>query len=254
MIQAIDLTKQFGKLAAVDHLNLHIKAGEFFCFVGPNGAGKTTTIKMLTGLVRPTSGRALLGGHDIQLSPIEAKKLISFVPDSAYLYDKLSPVEFISFVGQLYDMKPADIRRGTAELIERFGLQEVHNHLIGGLSHGTRQRVAIAAALLHDPKIFIIDEPLVGLDPRSARMVKDTLKERSLRGCTIFLSTHLLSVAEELADRIGIISHGKLIALGSLDDLRKRHGKSGQLEQLFLELTEEEAAERAAELAGAARK
>ena len=249
MIQAVELTKQFGKLNAVDRLNLHIKAGEFFCFLGPNGAGKTTTIKMLTGLVRPTSGKALLGGFDIQVNPVEAKKLISFVPDSAYLYDKLSPVEFIAFVGQLYDMKPAAIRTGTAELIEKFNLQEVHNHLIGGLSHGTRQRVAIAAALLHDPKVFIIDEPLVGLDPRSARMVKDTLKERSRRGCTVFLSTHLLSVAEELADRIGIISHGKLIALGSLEELRKHHGKSGQLEQLFLELTEEEAAERAAEMA-----
>ncbi len=248
MIQALDLTKNFGKLKAVDRLNLEIKAGEFFCFLGPNGAGKTTTIKMFTGLVRPTSGRALLGGYDIQTNPVEAKKLTSFVPDSPFLYDKLSPVEFMTFVGQIYDMEAGAIRRGVAEWIEKFGLQEVHNQLIGGLSHGTRQRVAIAAALLHDPKIFIIDEPLVGLDPRSARLVKDTLKQRSLKGCTVFLSTHLLSVAEELADRIGIISHGKLIALGSLDEIRKHHGKIGQLEELFLELTEEEAAERAAAL------
>jgi ABC-2 type transport system ATP-binding protein len=249
MIQAIDLTKTFGKLIAVERLNIEIKAGEFFCFLGPNGAGKTTTIKMLTGLLRPTSGRALLGGHDIQANPVEAKKLISFVPDSPFLYDKLSPVEFMNFVGQLYDMDPAAIWSHVPELIEQFNLQEVHNHLIGGLSHGTRQRVAIAAALLHDPKIFIIDEPLVGLDPKSARMVKDTIKQRSRDGCTVLMSTHLLSVAEELADRIGIISHGKLIALGSLDEVRKHHGKNGQLEELFLELTAEEAAERAAALA-----
>jgi ABC-2 type transport system ATP-binding protein len=156
----------------------------------------------------------------------------------------------MTFVGQLYNMEPAAIRRGVAEWIEKFGLEEVHNQLIGGLSHGTRQRVAIAAALLHDPKIFVIDEPMVGLDPRSSRLVKDILKQRARNGGTIFLSTHLLSIAEELADRIGIISRGKLIALGSLDDLRKQHGKNGQLEELFLELTEEEAAERAAALAG----
>lgn len=248
MIQAIDLIKTFGKLIAVERLNLEIKAGEFFCFLGPNGAGKTTTIKMLTGLLRPTSGRALLGGHDIQTHPVEAKKLISFVPDSPFLYDKLSPVEFMNFVGQLYNMDPSSIQRRVPELVEQFNLQEVHNHLIGSLSHGTRQRVAIAAALLHDPKVFIIDEPLVGLDPKSARMVKDTLKQRSRDGCTIFLSTHLLSVAEELADRIGIISHGRLIALGSLDEIRKHHGKNGQLEELYLELTAAEAEERAAAL------
>jgi ABC-2 type transport system ATP-binding protein len=245
MLQAVGLTKTFGRLVAVDHLNLEIQAGEFFCFLGPNGAGKTTTLKMFTGLVRPTSGQAVVGGFDIQTHPVEAKRLISFVPDSPFLYDKLSPVEFMTFIGQLYDMPPDSIRRGVAELIERFGLQEVHNQMIGGLSHGTRQRVAIAAALLHNPKVFVIDEPLVGLDPRSARMVKDTLKRRSRDGCTVFLSTHLLSVAEELADRIGIISHGRLIACGSMDDLRRQHGKIGQLEEMFLELTEEEAAERA---------
>jgi len=250
MLQAIDLTKKFGRLTAVDALNFEIKAGEFFCFLGPNGAGKTTTIKMFTGLVRPTSGRALVGGHDIQLEPVEAKRLISFVPDSPFLYDKLTPVEFMTFVGQLYDMKSDVLRRGVAAMIELFDLQEVHNQMIGGLSHGTRQRIAIAAGMLHDPRIFIIDEPLVGLDPRSARMVKNILKKRSQEGCTVFLSTHLLSVAEELADRIGIIAHGRLIALGSIDDLRKQHGKIGQLEELFLELTEEEAAERAAALAG----
>lgn len=248
MIQAIDLTKKFGNKSAVDHLELDIKQGEFFCFLGPNGAGKTTTIKMLTGLVRPTSGRALLGGHDIQTDPVEAKKLLSFVPDSPYLYDKLTPVEFMAFVGQLYDMDAATIRAAIPQLIEQFNLQEFHNQMIQGLSHGTRQRIAIAAALLHDPKIFIIDEPMVGLDPRSARMVKDTLKQRARNGCTMFLSTHLLSVAEELADRIGIISHGKLIAVGSLDEIRKKHKRNGQLEELFLELTAEEAAERATEL------
>lgn len=253
MIQCINLTKQFGTFTAVDNLNLEIKAGEFFCFLGPNGAGKTTTIKMLTGLVRPTSGVALIGAHDIQANPVEAKKLMSYVPDMPFLYDKLTPVEFLHFVGQLYDMDREVLHTAVPEMIERFGLQEFHNLMIQGLSHGTRQRVAIAAALLHNPKLFIIDEPMVGLDPRSGRMVKDILKQRAREGCTVFLSTHLLSIAEELADRIGIIAHGRLIAIGTIDEIRQKHGKTAQLEELFLELTAEEAAERAAEFVSAAK-
>jgi ABC-2 type transport system ATP-binding protein len=243
MIQTIDLTKKFGSLVAVDHLNLHIHAGELFAFLGPNAAGKTTTIKLMTGLIRPTSGRAIIGGFDIQKQPLEAKKMVAYVPDFPFMYDKLDPEEFLMFVGEIYGMARDEVRRKTDELFELFRLQEYRTQTIEGLSHGTRQRVVLSSALLHDPKIIIIDEPMVGLDPRSARIVKDALKERTRRGATVFLSTHTLSVAEELADRIGIIHHGKLVAIGTLDEIRKQSGTHTPLEQIFLELTEEEVTE-----------
>lgn len=240
MIQAHDLTKTFGSLVAVDHLNLDIRAGEFFAFLGPNAAGKTTTIKLLTGLMRPTEGRAIIGGFDIQKQPMEAKKLIAFVPDFPFAYEKLDPEEFLMFVGEIYGMPRAVIRERSDELFERFNLQEFRNKLIESLSHGTRQRVVLSSALLHDPKVIIIDEPMVGLDPRSARIVKDALKERARNGATVFLSTHQLSVAEELADRIGIINNGRLVAMGTLEQIRKQRGADNSLESIFLELTRED--------------
>jgi ABC-2 type transport system ATP-binding protein len=240
MIQAHDLTKTFGSLVAVDHLNLDIRAGEFFAFLGPNAAGKTTTIKLLTGLMRPTEGRAIIGGFDIQKQPMEAKKLIAFVPDFPFAYEKLDPEEFLMFVGEIYGMSRAVIRERSDELFERFNLQEFRNKLIESLSHGTRQRVVLSSALLHDPKVIIIDEPMVGLDPRSARIVKDALKERARNGATVFLSTHQLSVAEELADRIGIINNGRLVAMGTLEQIRKQRGADNSLESIFLELTRED--------------
>jgi len=249
MIQTEHLTKQFGALTAVNDLNLRIEQGEFFAFLGPNAAGKTTTIKLLTGLLRPTSGRALIGGYDIQEEPTRARRLISYVPDFPFLYDKLQPMEFMLLVGQLYGMNRAEILRASQELFDLLDLDEARHYLIETLSHGTRQRVAIASALLHNPKVIIIDEPMVGLDPRSVRVVKDMLKARARAGVTVFLSTHILHVAEELADRIGILNRGRLIAIGTMGELREASGELGALEDAFLALTREEQREEAAESA-----
>ena len=238
MIQAVGLTKRFGALTAVDHLNLEIGTGEIFAFLGPNAAGKTTTIKLLVGLLRPTSGRAILGGYDIHQQPVAAKRLISYVPDFPFLYDKLTPQEFIHFVGQLYSMESAKIESRANELLTLFDLIPYCQDPLESLSHGTRQRVVIAAALLHEPKIFIIDEPMVGLDPKSMRLVKDVLRQRATGGMTVFMSTHQLSVAEELAHRIGILHRGQLIAIGTMAELRKLSGRDGALEESFLALTD----------------
>jgi len=239
MIRTEHLAKRFATLTAVNDLNLDIPAGEFFAFLGPNGAGKTTTIKLLAGLLKPTSGRAIVAGHDVQAEPVAARQQVSYVPDLPFLYEKLSPMEFMLFVGQLYGMSRAAAQKAGAELFELFQLEMTRGQLIENLSHGTRQRVVIAAALLHDPKVLIIDEPMVGLDPRSARVVKDVLKARSRAGTTVFLSTHILHIAEELADRIGILNHGRLIALGTMEELRAKAGRGGALEDTFLSLTRE---------------
>jgi ABC-2 type transport system ATP-binding protein len=245
MIRTEHLTKKYGGLVAVSDLSLNITQGQFFAFLGPNGAGKTTTIKLLAGLLKPTSGRALIGGYDIQKYPVEARKILSYVPDMPFLYDKLEPTEFMLFIGQLYGMEPAVIARTSDELFDMFGLNEIRKQMIESLSHGTRQRLVIASALLHRPKVIIIDEPMVGLDPRSARVLKNVLKERTRAGVTVFLSTHVLPIAEELADQVGILNHGRLIAVGTIDELRKVSGQQGELEDTFLALTrgEEAAAE-----------
>jgi ABC-2 type transport system ATP-binding protein len=227
---------------AVNDLSLTVNRGEFFVVLGPNAAGKTTTIKVLTGLIKPTSGMARVAGFDVQAQPLEVKRRMAYVPDFPFLYDKLTPWEFFRFVGQLFRMDLEKIQTVGRELIERFHLGEFSNKTIEGLSHGTRQRVAIASALLHDPEVFIIDEPMVGLDPQHARVVKDALKERAVRGGTVFLSTHQLSVAEELADRVGIIHQGRLIAVGTPAELRQQSGAEGPLEKAFLALTAAEAA------------
>ena len=242
MIELIHLVKKFGDLVAVNDLSLTVDRGEFFAVLGPNAAGKTTTIKILAGLMKPTSGQARVAGFDVQKHPLEVRRRLAYVPDFPFLYDKLTPWEFFRFTGQLFQMEDARIQSVGAELIARFNLEAFVNKPIEGLSHGTRQRVAIVSALLHDPEVFVIDEPMVGLDPHHARVVKDILKERSRAGMTVFLSTHQLSVAEELADRIGIIHQGRLIAVGNPSELHKQSGTSGDLEQAFLALTSEEAA------------
>ncbi len=244
MIQTEALTRRFGDLTAVDALTLDIAQGEFFACLGPNAAGKTTTIKMLTGMLRPTSGRCRVAGYDVQESPEAAKALLSYVPDVPYLYEKLTGREFMRFVGDLFGMERAVVTRRAGELFEQFGLEEFGNELAENLSHGTRQRIAIAAALLHDPRVIVIDEPMVGLDPRHARIVKTELKERSKAGVTVFLSTHTLAVAEELADRIGIINHGRLIAVGTVEELRRQSSETGALEKVFLALVDAEEATR----------
>ena len=240
MIELLNLVKKFGDLVAVNDLSLTVPKGEFFAVLGPNAAGKTTTIKMLTGLIKPTAGRACIGGFDVQAHPIEARRRLAYVPDFPFLYDKLTPWEFFRFTGQMFQMQDDQIDASARALVPRFNLEPYVKSAIEGLSHGTRQRVAIVAALLHDPEVFVIDEPMVGLDPHHARVVKDVLKERSLKGMTVFLSTHQLSVAEEMADRIGIIHRGKLIAVGTAAELRKLAGHEGPLEQAFLTLTAEE--------------
>ena len=239
MIELEQLVKKFGDLTAVDHVSLKIPRGEFFALLGPNAAGKTTMIKLLAGLIKPTSGCARICGFDVQTQPLEARKRLAYVPDYPFLYDKLTAREFFRFIGQLFHLDAARIEKNAQELIARFHLAEYADRALEGLSHGTRQRVAIASALLHDPEVFVIDEPMVGLDPQHARVVKDVLKERSLAGMTVLVSTHQLSIAEEMADRIGIINGGKLIAVGTRDELRIRSGSSGQLEETYLSLTAE---------------
>ena len=237
MIEFINLVKKFGNLVAVNDVTLTVPRGEFFAMLGPNAAGKTTTLKILAGLMKPTSGCARVCGFDMQLQPLEARRRIAYVPDFPFLYDKLTAWEFFRFTGQLFQMDDAGIEANAQELVARFHLDEFVNHPLEGLSHGTRQRVAIVSALLHDPEVFVIDEPMVGLDPQHARVVKDVLKERSVKGMTVLVSTHQLSVAEEMADRIGIIHCGKLIAVGNRDELRRQSGASGPLENIFLALT-----------------
>lgn len=240
MIEIQDLHKHFGDVRAVNGITLTVPRGEFFAVLGPNAAGKTTTIKMIVGLIKATRGNVRVAGFDVQEHPLEARKRLSYVPDFPFLYDKLTPREFLRFTGQLFRMEESRMRAAVDELVPRFNLEEWMHKPIEGLSHGTRQRVAIASALLHDPEVFVIDEPMVGLDPHHARVVKDTLKERSQRGMTIFLSTHQISVAEEMADRIGIIHRGQLVAVGTAAELRAQAGTDGALERAFLALTEED--------------
>jgi ABC-2 type transport system ATP-binding protein len=237
MIELVNLVKKYGDLTAVNDISLTIPRGEFFAMLGPNAAGKTTTLKMLAGLMKPTSGCARVCGFDMQLQPLEARRRIAYVPDFPFLYDKLTAWEFFRFTGQLFQMSDARIEANAQELIPRFHLTDYVNRPLEGLSHGTRQRVAIVSALLHDPEVFVIDEPMVGLDPQHARVVKDVFKERSLAGVTMLVSTHQLEIAEEMADRIGIIHGGKLVAVGTRDELRKQSGSPGALEEIFLSVT-----------------
>src|SRR5579863_6639824 len=241
MIELNQLVKKFGDLTAVDNVSLKIGRGEFFGMLGPNAAGKTTTIKLIAGLIKPTSGSSSICGFDIQKEPLEARRRMAYVPDFPFLYDKLTAWEFFRFMGQLFHLDAARIEKNGHELVARFHLGEYVDRPLEGLSHGTRQRIAIVSALLHDPEVFIIDEPMVGLNPQHARVVKDVLKERSLAGMTVFVSTHQLSVAEEMADRIGIIHQGRLVAVGTREELRRQSGASGPLEQSFLALTADEA-------------
>jgi ABC-2 type transport system ATP-binding protein len=240
MIELEGLTKDFGSLRAVDGISLKIPRGEFFAVLGPNAAGKTTTIKMMVGLIRPTAGRARIAGFDIQENPLEARSRLSYVPDFPFLYEKLTPAEFLRFTGRLFQLPDEQIRAGCDELVPRFNLEDWLDQPIESLSHGTRQRIAIASALLHHPEVFIIDEPMVGLDPHHARVVKDILRERATQGMTVFLSTHQVSVAEEMADRIGVFHRGRVIACGTAAELRSQSQTSGSLESAFLTLTRED--------------
>lgn len=243
MIRTRNLTMHYGQLCALRELDLDIAQGEFFAFLGPNAAGKTTTIKLLTGLLKPTAGDAWLCGHHVQSEARAAKSALGFVPDVAIFYDKLTSLEFMEFIADIYEVDRTRARRLTGELFEQFALRPYASEQIEHLSHGTRQRLAIASALLHEPKVIIIDEPMIGLDPVHMRVVKEELKARSRAGVTVFMSTHLLNIAEELADRIGIIYGGKLTALGTMQELRSgAGGDKAELEQIFLDLMRDGAA------------
>ena len=238
MIELRNLTKKFGNFTAVDNLSLTVERGEFFGFLGPNGAGKTTTIKMMTGLFTPTSGDVYINGYDAFAKPIETKQTFAYVPDQPFLYDKLTGREFLYFVGGLFKMEKQTLARRIDEIVEHFEIGDWVDKRTEDYSQGMRQRITIAAAMVHKPKTIIIDEPMIGLDPRSAKIVKDTLKAEAQAGTTIFMSTHSLSVAEELCDRIGIIKNGKLIFVGSLnqlDGLKQKY--DGKFESVFIELT-----------------
>lgn len=240
MIRTQNLTKRFGSKVAVGDLDLHIPAGEFFCYLGPNGAGKTTTIKMLTGLVRPSSGQATIGGHDIQGDPLAAKRLLGYVPDHPFLYDRLTGREFMRFVAGIYRMSESELEERRDPLLERFGILHKGDQLIKNYSHGMRQKLSFASCFLHDPKVVVVDEPWVGLDPRSVHQVKTYLKEQTREGLTVLMSTHSLAIAEETADRVGIIHQGRLRHLGTVGEIKALASNPGSLEDVFLELTEEE--------------
>lgn len=239
MIELDHVTKSYGTKTAVRDLCLHLAPGELFAFLGPNGAGKTTTIKMLCGLLFPTSGTVRVGGFDIQREGDRARQLISYVPDQPYLYEKLTGREFLQFIADMYGMSPDASRRRLDEMIGLFGLEEFVDDLTERYSHGMRQRTVFAAALLHEPQVLIVDEPTVGLDPKSVRLLKDLLRKEASRGTTVFLSSHSLDVVQQLADRIGIVEHGRLISCGTLEALRKQAALDGSLEDVFLKLTEE---------------
>jgi len=241
LIELIELTKRFGQLVAVDHINLHVKQGEIFGFLGPNGAGKTTTIKMLVGLLKPTSGRALIDGYDVVAHPMEAKRVVGFIPDQPFLYEKLTGVEFLKFIGSLFGMKKDEIQPRISDLLGLFELDGWRDELIESYSHGMKQRLVMSSALLHNPKLIIVDEPMVGLDPKGINLVKRIFRQKSEEGVSIFLSTHTLEIAQELCHRLGIINRGKIIAMGTLSELTKdledKTGQTGTLESLFLALT-----------------
>jgi ABC-2 type transport system ATP-binding protein len=236
MIEIKDLVKHYGTKVALDGLTLHVPQGEIFCFLGPNGAGKTTTIKILTGLLRPTSGRASVGGIDVQANPVEAKKLIGYIPDMPFMYERLTASEFLEFMGDLYDVPRQKVCAGRESSFALFGLMEYRNALIKELSHGLRQRLIYCATLLHDPQVLFVDEPLTGLDPYTIRLLKDLLAARARAGMTVFLTTHILALAEDIGDRIGIITNGQLVALGTVRELREKCG-GRNLEDVFLKLT-----------------
>ncbi|TBR24154.1 ABC transporter ATP-binding protein [bacterium] len=238
MIAVRGLSKTFGGRPVVDGLDLHVAAGEIYGFLGPNGAGKTTTVKMLTGLLRPTAGTAKVCGFDVQTQTLEAKRRLGLVPDEPFVYPKLTGAEFLRLTGDLYEVPLEVQRRRIPELLEMFELTHAAGELLETYSHGMRQKTVLAGVLLHEPKALLLDEPLVGLDPKSAKMAKEIFKTMASRGCAIFMCTHVLEIAERICDRIGIILGGKLVAEGTLSDLRANAKTGGgALEDIFLNLT-----------------
>ena len=237
MIELIGLTKRFKQVLAVDDLSLKVRPGEIYGFLGPNGAGKTTTIKIIAGTLRPTSGRVIIDGQDLAENPIEAKREVGFIPDRPFLYEKLTGLEFLQFMAGLYGVNSQTFRSRSESLLELFELTEWRQELVESYSHGMKQRLIMSASLIHQPKVLVVDEPMVGLDPRGARLVSNIFRQLRKNGASIFVSTHTLSLAAEICDRIGIILKGRLLAEGTVEELQAMAGSSRQLEDTFLRLT-----------------
>jgi ABC-2 type transport system ATP-binding protein len=240
MIELTGLTKRYTDLVAVNDLNIIVPEGEIFGFIGPNGAGKTTTINMMGGIITPTSGSVTICGIQMEEHPEKAKRKIGFIPERPYLYEKLTAMEFLEFTSDLYGVNENDFLARSQEQLEMFSLSEWSNELIESYSHGMKQRLVMAAALLHEPEVIIVDEPMVGLDPVAIKMVKELFRHLAAEGVTIFMSTHTLKVAEDICDRIGVIHKGTLVANGTPEDLRRlTDAGEADLEQVFIRLTEE---------------
>jgi ABC-2 type transport system ATP-binding protein len=237
LIETQHLVKHYGDKVAVHDVSFQVHSGEIFGFLGPNGAGKTTTIKVIVGLLQPTSGAVKVAGYDVQSQPLLAKAASGYVPDEPNLYPKLSARELLRFVGDLYEMDHQQVERRIDELLRLFDLSEAGDDLIDSYSHGMRQKTALAAALMHDPQVLVLDEPTAGLDPKSARLIKDILRQMANRGAAVFLSTHILEIAERMCDRIGIIDKGQLVAVGTMSELRASGRDETSLEDIFLDLT-----------------
>ncbi|MGB8644650.1 MAG: ABC transporter ATP-binding protein [Anaerolineae bacterium] len=237
LIETRQLVKTYGAKVAVDHVSFDAQSGEIFGFLGPNGAGKTTTLKMIVGLLKPSEGMVRVAGYDVQAQPVLAKAACGYVPDEPNLYPKLSARELLRFVGDLYGLERGAVARRIDELLKLFDLADAGDDLIESYSHGMRQKTALAAALMHDPKVLVLDEPTVGLDPKSARLIKDILRQMADRGAAVMLSTHILEIAERMCDRIGIINQGRLVAVGTMNELRTLGAGATNLEDIFLQLT-----------------
>jgi ABC-2 type transport system ATP-binding protein len=243
MIKLIQLSKKYGTFTAVDGIDLQVPRGQLFGFLGPNGAGKTTTLRMIAGILRPTGGRVEIGGIDVAVDPIAAKMKLGFIPDRPFIYEKLTGAEFLRFVAGLYEQEGPVIEHRARELMALFDLEEWRDELVESYSHGMRQKLIISSAFVHRPEVIVVDEPMVGLDPKAARILKDLFREYTHRGHTIMMSTHTLEVAESLCDCIAIIQAGKIRASGTMAELRQHAAGGGVgLEDIFLKLTGENAA------------
>ncbi|HKV72098.1 MAG TPA: ABC transporter ATP-binding protein [Gemmatimonadales bacterium] len=251
MIQLEGLTKHYGSFVAVDHISLTVGKGLLYGCLGPNGAGKTTTLRMIAGILRPTDGRVLLDGDDVHRTPLVAKQKLGFIPDRPFVYDKLTGGEFLRFVAGLYGQDGDVVERRINELLDVFELSSWKDELVESYSHGMRQKLIISSALIHRPAVIVVDEPMVGLDPKAARLLKDIFRQFVDRGGTVLMSTHTLEVAEAMCDRIAIVQHGKIVAEGTVDDIRKQHqAGDASLEELFLKLTGGAQAKELAEVLG----
>jgi len=242
MIEISGLSKRYGSFEAVRHLDLVVPAGELFGFLGPNGAGKTTSMRMIAGILQPTAGTVRIAGHDLLTDPVQAKRALGFIPDRPFIYEKLTGIEFLRFSAGLYGETGDGVEKRSHELLALFDLEPWRDELVESYSHGMRQKLIIAGAFVHRPRVIVVDEPMVGLDPKSARILKELFREYTRRGHSVMMSTHTLEIAESMCDRIGIMQHGSLVACGTMAELRQASGRDEALEDMFLRLTGDQVA------------